>query len=133
MYIQIRTNTHKYVKTRNLTNRFETEPYKIVPMYDINVDDKQNGTVDFSKMSPRSRFQHQNLISILLILKQNQDIWQLVILSIIMAIGIPSNIIIIFVSTYFRKSMPPSSILVTNLAISGNDAFEPIHFSRSIY
>ena len=56
------------------------------------------------------------------ILKLKKDIWQLVILSIIMAIGIPSNIIIIFVSTYFRKSMPPSSILVTNLAISGDDA-----------
>ena len=64
--------------------------------------------------------------------KRNQDIWQLVILSIIMAIGIPSNIIIIFVSTYFRKSMPPSSILVTNLAISGHDAYVPMHSKLNI-
>ena len=39
-------------------------------------------------------------------------------ISILVSIGVPLNILIITISFYCRRTMPPSSILVVNVAIS---------------
>ena len=46
------------------------------------------------------------------------DWTQACLISLFVIIGVPFNMVIILVSFHYRRSMPPSNILVTNLAIA---------------